>query len=213
MPQRSIVDCAGAKAVSSSAAFSQSEVQNLHDAAGVILMLAGFRSRWTILFLVCGVQRGSCLPGDVDHFPDRNRPAAETFFKGVAFDQLEDQRVDAGPLFHAVNGRDVRVIDCGEGTGLALESREATWIRLKRRWKDLDRHIAPELQVARAIYLPHSASTQDANHLERTDAGASSQGHGTGLGTMVIAVIVELDSATPNAPRGARACRGVRRHG
>ena len=99
--------------------------------------------------------------------------------------------MDAGLLFHAVDGGDVRVIDCGEERASRSNRARRSGFRLKRRWKDLDRHFAPEFQVACAIYLPHSASTQDANNLERTDTVARSQGHVTDLGTMVIAVIIE----------------------
>jgi hypothetical protein len=187
-----IVDCAGADA----AVFASPKSRIFTTPAGVIWMFAGLRSRWMMSFscaafnapAVCLAMSTASLIGIG---PLRRRSSSV-----CPFDQFEHQRIHAGLLFHAVDGRDVRMIDCGEGTGLTLESREAIWIRLKGCGKDLDRHFAPEFQVARSINLPHPASTQDADHLEPTDAGARRQRHVAGSECLAIAVIAELDSAT-----------------
>ena len=92
------------------------------------------------------------------------------------------------------------MIDCGEGTGLALESREPIRIRLKRRRQNLDRHLAPEPQVARTINLPHSAGAKHADQLERSDARTWRQRHAAVTGSMecVLGLIAELDSVIGN---------------
>src|SRR5262249_14162432 len=96
------------------------------------------------------------------------------------------------------------MIDCGEGTGLALESRKTIRIRLKRRRQDLDGHVAPEPEVARAINLPHCAGAQHADHLESPDARTRPQRHAAAMASIEILRITEPDSATRNAEVAAR---------
>jgi hypothetical protein len=73
------------------------------------------------------------------------------------FDELQDERGDAGRIFNAVDGADVRMIQRGKDSRFALESREPFGIGGNRRREDLNRDLAEQLRVAGAIDLAHAA--------------------------------------------------------
>jgi hypothetical protein len=56
-----------------------------------------------------------------------------------------------------VDGRDVRVIKRREEAHFALEARQPIRIGRERGRQDLDRYVAPEPRVARAVHLTHPA--------------------------------------------------------
>ena len=61
--------------------------------------------------------------------------------------------------------RDVRVIQRGEHLRLALEAREAIGVGGERVGEDLQRDVATELRVARAIDLAHAAGADRGDDL------------------------------------------------
>src|SRR4051794_38294826 len=66
---------------------------NTLTAPGVSLMLAGFRSRWTIPFFVRRVQRRRDLRCNVQRFLDRQRTLLDPLLKRRPIDQLHHQIV------------------------------------------------------------------------------------------------------------------------
>ena len=64
---------------------------------------------------------------------------------------------DAAAVLEAVDLRDVRMIQRGERLRFALEARQAVGVGRERLGQDLDRDVAIELRVARAIDLAHAA--------------------------------------------------------
>jgi len=60
---------------------------------------------------------------------------------------------------------------------LALEPGEPLGILRKRLRQHLDRHLAPERRIARAIDLPHAARANGGEDLVRAQARARGQGH------------------------------------
>jgi len=58
-----------------------------------------------------------------------------------------------GILFDAVDLRDVRVVERCERACLALEAHQTVGIVGERLWQDLQRHVAVEPRIARAIHL------------------------------------------------------------
>jgi len=71
--------------------------------------------------------------------------------------ELHCQEVDAVGLFDREDGDDVRVVERGEGLGLALEAREPIGVARHVGGQHLERHLAPELRVDGAIHLAHAA--------------------------------------------------------
>ena len=75
----------------------------------------------------------------------------------LALDEFHHQRRDAVGVFKAVNRRDVRMVQRREDFGFALEAREALGVRGEDVGQDLDRDLAFQLRVRRAIDLAHAA--------------------------------------------------------
>jgi hypothetical protein len=64
------------------------------------------------------------------------------------------------------------MIERGEDVGLARKPGDPFGLLGKRRRQDLDRHLSPELQILRAIDLPHPACTKGGEDLIGTETGA-----------------------------------------
>ena len=75
-------------------------------------------------------------------------------------------------LFQAVDRADVRMIERREKLRLALEARDALGIDARSLQHDLDRDVAPELRVARAIDLAHPAGPKQGQNFIRAKARA-----------------------------------------
>ena len=75
-----------------------------------------------------------------------------------------------GTGFDPVDGGDVRVVQRGEETGLALEPRQPLRVRREDDRQDLDRDIASESGIAAAIDLTHAADAQPRDDLIRAEA-------------------------------------------
>ena len=84
----------------------------------------------------------------------------ETIGQRRSFDQLEDQCSDAVGFLQPVDRADVRVIECRERPRFAREAGAAFGIGGEVGREDLDRDVATELAVARAIDLAHAAGAE-----------------------------------------------------
>ena len=94
----------------------------------------------------------------------------------LSVDELHDNRAGRGVarLLEAVDRRDVGVIERGEEPGFTLEAGEAIRIGGEGRRKDLDRDVAFQARIARAIHFAHAAGTQECLDLIDADPGADS---------------------------------------
>ena len=88
------------------------------------------------------------------------RPLFEAFGERRAVDELHDERLDAAALFEAEDRGDVGMVELGEELGFALEPRQALLVRGEFGRQDLDRDLAVEPGVGRAVDLPHPALAQ-----------------------------------------------------
>ena len=70
-------------------------------------------------------------------------------------------------LLDAVDGGDVGMIQRGEDLGFALEARQPIGVVRERFGQDLDRDVAIQLRVARAIDLAHPACADAARGFRR----------------------------------------------
>ena len=91
--------------------------------------------------------------------------------------QFEDKEAHTPGVFEAVDAADVRVAERGEHLGLALEPREVLGIFGEALRQNLDRHLAAQLRVARAIDLAHAARAERRDDLVRTERGSICEGH------------------------------------
>ena len=112
---------------------------------------------------------------DRQRLVDRNRPARDALRQVLALDQLHHQRAHATALLEAVNVRDVRMVERGERLRFAREPRQPIRIAGERIGQDLQRDVAIELRVARAIDLAHAPGADDGEDLVRAEACAGSE--------------------------------------
>ena len=69
------------------------------------------------------------------------------------------------------------MVERGGGARLLLEAAQAIGVGGERGGQDLDRHVAPEPRIARAIDLAHAAGAERRDDLVRAEADTRSQGH------------------------------------
>ena len=79
-------------------------------------------------------------------------------------------------FFEAVDRGDVRMVERREDFGFALEAREPVGVGRERRRQDLDRDLALQLRVGRAIDLAHAAFADLRGDLVDAEARAGSEG-------------------------------------
>jgi hypothetical protein len=78
----------------------------------------------------------------------------------LALDELHDQRAPGARIFNAVDLRDVRMVEGGECLRFAFETHQTIRIARERLRQNLERDIAIELRVARAIDLAHATRAE-----------------------------------------------------
>ena len=127
--------------------------------------------------LVGHFQRFRNLVRDRQRFVNRKRASRNAFSERLAVDQFEDEEQPAVRFVEAVDRTDVRMIERREELRFALEPGEAFGIPRDDIWQDLERHVAIELCIARAIDLAHAARAQSGDDFVRAEARASGQGH------------------------------------
>ncbi len=74
--------------------------------------------------------------------------------------------------------RDVRVIERGQDLRFAPEARKTIGIIGHRRQQHLDRDVAIQLRVARAMHLAHTAYAQGREDVVRAESSAGGNGDG-----------------------------------
>ena len=190
---------------SRSSAFARPKSSTFTTPSGVILMLAGFRSRWTMPFS-CAASSASAIcardgegVGQAEPSAPGVRAAAMPSASVGAWDELHHQVV--GP--DVVERADVRMVERGKRPRLALEARAEY-----RPLEDLDRDVATEPSVARAVDLAHPARA-DGEPGSRTVRAArrSGRAYGGDISAVEHSAYSSLPSViTRRPPRGAVAC-------
>ena len=83
-------------------------------------------------------------------------------------------------IFRAVDRGDVRVIERGEQLRLALQTAHVLRIVGNRRGQDLERDLAVEPGVGRAVDLTHAAGTERRDDLVDAQPSSIRETHGNG---------------------------------
>jgi hypothetical protein len=97
-----------------------------------------------------------------------------------AFHEFHDERVRAAGVLEAVDRRDVGMVEGGEHLRFSAEPCDAITIKREGLRQDLQRDIAIELGVARAIDLAHAPFAEQGHDFVRADASAWGERHGNG---------------------------------
>ena len=111
--------------------------------------------------LVRGVERFGDLPRDVSASAIAQRTALETIGERRSLDELQDERrLPPSTSSSAVDRADVRMIERRQQARFAREPGAALRIGGEVRGQNLDRDVATEPAVARAIDLAHAAGAE-----------------------------------------------------
>src|SRR5207249_491468 len=119
--------------------------------------------------LVRGLERVSDLAGDLQRLRYRkayarcptevtrslDAGAGDQLRQRLAFDELEYQGGAAVHVFEAVDRTDVRMIESSEHAGFTLEAGDPVRVPRVKSRQDLDRDVAFQLRIARAVHLSH----------------------------------------------------------
>ena len=100
------------------------------------------------------------LTADPQSFFERDRAAREPLRQRLSLDELQHEEARSARLFETVDRRDVRVIDGRQGARFALEPGQVLRVPRQRVGQNLDRHVAAQTGVSRALDLPHPSRAQ-----------------------------------------------------
>src|SRR5882672_12276037 len=75
------------------------------------------------------------------------------------------------------------MVERGQHLRLALKACEAIGIERERLWDDLQRNVATELRIARAIDLAHAAGAEGGEDLIRAETASGCESHHYFVGT------------------------------
>ena len=143
--------------------------------SGRSFTFAGLRSRWTIpcswaassASAICRAIGMASLTGI--------GPSRNAIGERRTLDELQHERLKSIGFFEAVNRRDVRMIERGEDLRFALEAREPLLIEGEAVGQDLERDVALERRVARAIDLAHTARAERGQNFVRAESIADGE--------------------------------------
>jgi hypothetical protein len=100
------------------------------------------------------------LNGSPNGLLDRQRTLLQTRGEGVAFQILEDEIISVAVAPEIVQGTDIRMIERGDRSRLALEAFAQSRVARHACAEDLDGNNAIESRVHGAIDLAHSAGSE-----------------------------------------------------
>ena len=123
------------------------------------------------------VERIDDLPRNRQRIVGGDGAACDAFGKRGALDEFEDERRRLASIFDAVDGRDVRVVECGKHLGFASEAGEPIGVVRERRRQQLQCDVAPEPPVVGAMDLAHPAGAKHAEHFIGSDGRPRRQCH------------------------------------
>ena len=143
--------------------------------------------------LVRGLERVGDLLGDRQRLVEWNRAAPNPLREILAVDEFHHERRDVPALLESVDARNVWMIQRGESLGFPLEPREPIGVVCERLGQNLDRNVAIQFGIARAIHLTHPAFTDLGGDLVDAETRAGSKGQTAGS----IAVTRRADAINP----------------
>jgi hypothetical protein len=100
------------------------------------------------------------LDGGIDRLWARSGPLLETIGEGLALEELEYDVGLALLKADVEDGENLRMIEGAGRAGFDLESAPPVGIRLRVRADHLDRDLAPEAGIARAVHLAHASGPE-----------------------------------------------------
>ncbi len=131
------------------------------------LMFAGLRSRWTIP-CSCAASSASAICLAIGTASSSGIASPRDPLRQIlTLDQLHHECTRVAGALEAVDLGDVGMIERRQRLRLALETRQPLGIAGQRRRQRLQRHVAAQRRVARAIDLAHPAGAERARGSRR----------------------------------------------
>ena len=128
-----------------------------------------------------GIERVADLFGDRHGLVDREGTVGDAFGKRRSVDELEHQRGRLPIVFNAVDAGDVRVIDGGKHLRLPPKAGKARGVVDERVREDLERDVAIELRVPRAVDRAHSSRANLRDDFIRADPRSGREGQSAAI--------------------------------
>src|SRR5262249_34972512 len=117
--------------------------------------------------LVRRFKRFTDAPANIESFVKGNGTMLDVFRERLAFHEFKHQESRLIRFLQIIDGGDIRMIERGENFSFALETAHTLGIARKFAGQNLDRDITLQFCVTCAIYLAHSAPTENGRDFER----------------------------------------------
>ena len=143
----------------------QSEVEHLDRAARRQRDVRRFEIAMHHAAIVRRGQTVRHVAEDPQRLEARQRAAREPLIEALARDQLHHQEAALAVRLEAVERRDVGMVERGEHARFALEAGEHVGARAELGRQQLDRDLATEPAVPRAVDLAHAAAPEETEHV------------------------------------------------
>ena len=136
-------------------------------------MFAGLRSRWTMPCSCANSSASAIWRAIASASSSGSGPCAMRSARvGPSTSSRTSTASADATLLDAVNGGDVGMVERGKQLRLAREARQAVGIGGDGRRQQLERDVALQPSIARAVDLAHAAAAQRRDDLVRADPGA-----------------------------------------
>jgi hypothetical protein len=163
----------------------QSKVEHLHCSVGTDLDVRRLEIAMDDAVIVRSFESFGDLPGNRESFINRQSgsrlpvPGSRRDQRReiLALDELHHQCSHTTGLFEPVDVRDVWMIQRRQHLRFATEARQTIRIVGDRRQQHLDRHVAIQLRIARAIHLAHPAGTERRHDFVGTEFRSRREAH------------------------------------
>jgi hypothetical protein len=155
----------------------QAEVENLDPAVVGHHHVARLEIAMRDLFLVRRAQGIGERQRNLQEVRHRHPARQDQVVQRAPIHQLHCQEAHAVGFLGGVDGDDVRVIEGGDGAGFAIEAFETAGDAGDFRRQHLQRDVASQPQVARAIHLAHPAGAQRVDDFVPTESAPRGQWH------------------------------------
>ncbi len=140
-------------------------------------MFAGFEIPVDDALLVGRLERLGDLTRDRQRLLQGNRPLLQALGERRTLDQLQYERRRVRSVLETVDRGDVGMVEGSEDLRFACEAREPVRIEPRQRRENLERDVAVQLGVPRAIDLAHPAGAEQRDDLVVAKPGSSREGH------------------------------------
>ena len=148
------------------------EVQNLDRAIRPNLDVGWLQIAMDDAAFVSRFERVGELLRDAQRFAQWERSDVQAILQGLTVDQFEDEDGARLRVRDAVDRRDVWMVHRGQKPRFAVEACESLGIARKPLGQHLQRHVATQGAVVRAVHLSHAARANRREDFIRTQAVA-----------------------------------------